>query len=175
MLASTRLFSAWCWGGNIKGRDAYRIIKVVKKTWLCWRAEPGHPSRTRTELNSILDNVRFTFAQLQTYTQCTSVYYVYILLSFFHIQRTYCWRCMETPKASYLADSLHSDNGVAALSVSIIWRTIPICALVCMKQLLQDRPSGLFKFCWSAAIAYQQCLCCKWLMAWWYWVVYQIF
>lgn len=43
VLASTLFFAVECWGGNIKGRDADRISKLVKKTWLCWRAEPGHP------------------------------------------------------------------------------------------------------------------------------------
>lgn len=38
VLAGTLFFAVECWGGNIKGRDADRISKLVKKTWLCWRA-----------------------------------------------------------------------------------------------------------------------------------------
>lgn len=42
-LASSLFFADECRGVNIKGKDADRISKLVKKTRLCWRAEPVHP------------------------------------------------------------------------------------------------------------------------------------
>lgn len=43
VLASSLFFADECRGVNIKGEDADRISKLVKKTRLCWRAEPVHP------------------------------------------------------------------------------------------------------------------------------------
>lgn len=107
VLASSLFFADECRGVNIKGEDADRISKLVKKTRLCWRAEPVHPegcelnwtpsqttwgARSSTRLCFKSTDFLFHFLHLWHFN--------YVCVAYLFFTSLICWRIPKNAKNS---------------------------------------------------------------------------